>query len=47
MVFSQAFRQIHFRNPEQMRHGEKLYNTMLAGMFAQDAGGPYRESFDW
>ena len=45
MVFSQAFRQIHPMSPSILRRTEKLYNTILMGEKAQDAGGPYRESF--
>ncbi len=46
MCFSQAFRAMHFRSPKTMRHGERQYRTILLGERAQDAGGPYRESFD-
>ena len=45
MIFSQAFRQIHPMPPTSLRRTDKLYNTVLMGERAQDAGGPYRESF--
>jgi IS1 family transposase len=45
-VFSQAFRLIHVMNPSILRKTDKLYNVKLLGERAQDAGGPYRESFD-
>ncbi len=45
-VFSQAFRQIHVMKPASLRRGDKLYTVMLLGERAQDAGGPYRESFE-
>eukprot|EP01041_Mallomonas_annulata_P000211 gene211-380_t len=45
MVFSQAFRQMHTMPPATLRRVDKLYNTVLMGERAQDAGGPYRESF--
>jgi hypothetical protein len=45
MTFSQAFRAIHANNPSTLRRSGQLYNTILLGEFAQDVGGPYRESF--
>merc|ERR1711871_1664474 len=45
-VFSQAFRTLHPMNPERFRHGNRLYSVTLMGEFAQDAGGPYRETFE-
>jgi len=45
MVFSQAFRQMHTMPAASLRRADKLYNTVLMGERAQDAGGPYRESF--
>jgi hypothetical protein len=45
-VFAQAFRVMHPMNPENLRRNDRLYVTKLMGEHAQDAGGPYRESFD-
>lgn len=45
MVFSQVFRQMHTMPPSSLRRTDKLYNVMFAGERAQDAGGPYRESY--
>lgn len=45
MTFSQAFRVMHPMNPRSLRRSDQLYSTILLGLHAQDAGGPYRESF--
>ena len=45
-VFSQAFRRMHSMPPRNFRHSRKLYELVLMGEYSQDAGGPYRESFD-
>ena len=45
-IFSQAFRVIHSMPSYQLRKSERLYTTIFVGEYAQDAGGPYRESFD-
>ncbi|CAM9103124.1 unnamed protein product, partial [Ectocarpus fasciculatus] len=45
MTFSQAFRAIHPMNPGSLRRSGQLYNTIFLGEYAQDVGGPYRESF--
>lgn len=45
-VFSQAFRAIHQMPPRVLRRTDRLYSTKFLGEHAQDAGGPYRESFD-
>ncbi len=45
-VFSQAFRRMHPMPPQNFRHASKLYELVLMGEYSQDAGGPYRESFD-
>jgi len=45
MVFSQVFRQMHPMPPSSLRRTDKLYNVMFLGERAQDAGGPYRESY--
>jgi E3 ubiquitin-protein ligase HERC2 len=45
-VFSQAFRKMHVMSPSCLRRSDKLYSVKLLGERAQDAGGPYRESFD-
>jgi hypothetical protein len=45
-VFSQAFRIMHPMSPVSLRRNDRLYITKLMGEHAQDAGGPYRESFD-
>jgi len=45
-VFSQAFRRMHGMSPTKLRRSSKLYNLVLMGERSQDAGGPYRESFD-
>lgn len=45
-VFAQAFRVIHPMDPKSLRRTDRLYITKLMGEHAQDAGGPYRESFD-
>ncbi|CAM9305222.1 unnamed protein product, partial [Sphacelaria rigidula] len=44
-VFGQAFRQIHPMHPRVLRTPKKLYNCLFMGERAQDAGGPYRESW--
>jgi hypothetical protein len=46
LVFSQAFRAMHSMRPEVLRRSDRLYTTIFIGERAQDAGGPYRESFD-
>jgi len=45
-IYSQAFRVIHAMPSYQLRKSVRLYNTIFVGEYAQDAGGPYRESFD-
>lgn len=45
-VFGQAFRKMHIMPPFNLRRADKLYTVKLLGERAQDAGGPYRESFD-
>jgi hypothetical protein len=45
-VFAQAFRRLHPASPQRFRHGNRLYSVTLMGEFAQDAGGPYRETFE-
>eukprot|EP01039_Chlorochromonas_danica_P004879 gene4879-5347_t len=45
-VFAQAFRILHSMSPRSLRRNDRLYNTKFLGEHAQDAGGPYRESFD-
>ena len=42
-VFGQCFRQMHHRPDATFRKRGKLFNTVLAGEHAHDAGGPYRE----
>jgi hypothetical protein len=44
-VYSQAFRVLHAMPPATLRRAERLYSTKFIGEHAQDAGGPYRESF--
>jgi hypothetical protein len=44
-VFGQAFRAIHMLQPQLLRRSERIYTTVFVGEQAQDAGGPYRESF--
>ena len=44
-VFGQAFRCMHGMNSSVFRRKGQLWNTVLAGERAQDAGGPYRESW--
>ena len=43
-LFAQAFRAIHPMPARTLRRTEQLYETILLGERAQDAGGPYRES---
>ena len=45
-TFSQAFRVLYPMSPTILRHEDKIYSVQLAGEFADDYGGPYRESFD-
>jgi hypothetical protein len=45
-VFGQAFRVMHPMAPQSFRRNDRLYVTKFMGEHAQDAGGPYRESFD-
>lgn len=44
-VFGQAFRAIHGRPPASLRHTGQHWKVIFAGERAQDAGGPYRESW--
>lgn len=44
-VFGQAFRKIHGLHPGSLRRSGQLWDTIFAGERAQDAGGPYRESW--
>jgi hypothetical protein len=44
-VFSQAFRVLHHLAPATLRRTDRLYSTKFMGEHAQDAGGPYRETF--
>lgn len=37
--------QIHPMHPRVLRTPKKLYNCLFMGERAQDAGGPYRESW--
>ncbi len=45
-TFAQAFRVLYPMDPAKLRHGDKVYSVQLAGEFADDYGGPYRESFE-
>lgn len=45
-IFGQAFRIIHPMPPSTLRRTDKLYEVTFMGEYAQDAGGPYRETFD-
>ena len=45
LLLFQAFRAIHGREPSSLRRRDQLWKVMLAGERAQDAGGPYRESW--
>ena len=45
-IFGQAFRIIHPMPPSSLRRENKLYEVTFMGEYAQDAGGPYRETFD-
>jgi hypothetical protein len=45
-VFAQAFRALHPMAPRLLRRSDQLYNTIFLGERAQDAGGPYRETFE-
>jgi len=43
--FGQAFEKLHPMPTERLRHTGQLWNAIMAGFRAHDAGGPYRESF--
>lgn len=44
-VFGQVFRALHGMAPSSFRKTTALWDTVFAGERAQDAGGPYRESW--
>lgn len=44
-VFGQAFRRINSLKPSILRRSNQIWDAVLAGEKAQDAGGPYRESW--
>ncbi len=44
-VFGQAFRTLHGLPPHGLRRADKAWNVLWMGERAQDAGGPYRESW--
>ena len=44
-VFGQVFRALHGMAPSTFRKTTALWDTVFAGERAQDAGGPYRESW--
>ncbi|KAK1947830.1 putative E3 ubiquitin-protein ligase HERC1 [Phytophthora citrophthora] len=45
MLFSQAFRQLQALDGTHFRREDSLYHVTFLGENAQDAGGPYRETF--
>ena len=44
-TFGQAFRQLHHLPATTFRRTDRIYTTKFMGEHAQDAGGPYRETF--
>ncbi|GMF49964.1 unnamed protein product [Phytophthora fragariaefolia] len=44
-LFSQAFRQLQSLDSTHFRRADALYHVTFLGENAQDAGGPYRETF--
>jgi E3 ubiquitin-protein ligase HERC2 len=44
-IFGQIFRAVQGLSPSVLRRSDQLWKVLLAGERAQDAGGPYRESW--
>ena len=43
-VFGQLFTQLHHIPPKSLRNAERAWHVTMVGFFADDYGGPYRES---
>ena len=43
-IFGQLFTQLHKVPPKSLRNAERAWHVTMVGFFADDYGGPYRES---